>query len=195
MIRAMILWLLGATFEVRLINSKTGKDIPGRCLYKGGYWKARRVYRNKRLKYGYVVRLQAVSLLDHRINATKPMTIEEAQDNQNYIANKRLDNIKTATGLPHDFDEKLMDAGKRLNEPHDISTSNAEQSASFEKDPGAAFEAYQGEDYGDHECDSNGPLEFHKVLDDYRPTCSICGTLQEISESEPMSSPLERNEP
>lgn len=195
MIRAFILYLLGTTFEVRLINSKTGKDIPGRCMYKGGYWKARRVYRKKHLKYGYVLRLQAVVVLDHQINSTrtledgpptehkplfdppKPMTLEEAQSRQNYIANKRLDNIKTAM-TPPDFDEKLEAAGKRLNEPHGIGASNAAQSESFEQDPGAAHEAYQGYDKDDHDCDSSGPMDWSFEANEYVATCMVCGELQ-----------------
>ena len=80
MFKAMILTLLGATFEVRVISPTTGKNIPGRSIYQGGYWKARKVYQKQvgKLKYGYVLRLQARTLLAHEINIITPYEPEIA---------------------------------------------------------------------------------------------------------------------
>ena len=70
MIKALLMWLAGATFEVRLIKLRTGKDIPGRLEYRGGYWQARKKYKNKPPKTGQMIRLQAVSQL---YTQTKPI--------------------------------------------------------------------------------------------------------------------------
>lgn len=159
--KAMILFLLGTTFEVRLINCRTGKDIPGRCMYKGGYWKARKVYKKINVKYGYTLRLQAVTLMKHRLNSTEPVSLEDAQDHQNQIARQRLDNVS----------EKRLygEAG------YGIAESNARQSefmAEHQDEPNA----YGGEDPDDHVCDLDGPQDWDDERGVYRPTCSTCGT-------------------
>ena len=172
MIRAMILWLLGATFEVRMISLKTGKIIPGRCMYRGGYWQARKVFKRQRLKNRYLVRLQAFTTLDSRQNIQFSLT--EAQDKQNQITNERLDNIKTAmAGQGQRGVNPMADGMPPLaNVQNDIGESNARQSE-FMHEHQDELNVYQGEDKDDHECDSTGPLEFDKALG-YVPTCSVC---------------------
>ena len=90
MIRAMILALLGATFEVRVINTKSGKDIPGTRICKGGYWTCRKATHNRNLKYGEVIRLQAISILEWDVNDTKPRDDAIAE-------------VESVVGLPDDM--------------------------------------------------------------------------------------------
>ena len=195
MIKALILWLLGATFEVRLVSLKTGKDIPGRCLYKGGWTKARRMYRNKHLKYGNMVRLQAVNVLGSRINDMKPMTSEEAQRTLNWVNNQRLDNLKTAQNKwdigasnaqtsafmhehqdepnvsgpdANDLADNSAPAPRRSNETHDEWVKRV--SGTLREGLKPIIEA--------HECNSDGPLEWDSNAQDYVTLCSICDTPQ-----------------
>jgi len=157
MFRAMILWLAGATFEVRVVSITTGKDIPGRCIFKGGYWKARKIFNTPgyRMKPGHVIRLQAVAVTAHRFE--KPKIPEQ---------------IYTEDEV-QEFKDKL--AGENVpRETHDIGTSNARQSefmAEHQDEPNV----YTGTDKDDHDCDSNGPMEYDPNLPGYEVTCSICG--------------------
>lgn len=186
MIKAIILWLLGATFEVRLINQGTGKDIPGRCVYKGGYWKARKVFKAKRykLKQDQLLRLQAVSFLD-------------VQQSPNVVS-------LTITGLvpdaPPTITKEVIEAAYSVGveigkaEPHDIGTSNARQSEFMHKhqdEPNVAgpeaddlppdFEQKMQASAAklDHECDSDGPMEYNEKTALYAETCIMCGEFSE----------------
>jgi hypothetical protein len=150
------MWLASPAYEVRLINMKSGKDIPGTRLFKGGYFKCRRVFLDKRLKYGQMVRLQAVAVLDHRISDAQPATPHHVVT---------VEPVEPA-------------------EPHDIAASNARQSEFMEKHQDEP-NTYGGEDDDDHECDSKGPLDWDFESDDYVPTCSFCGRfIQEPGESD-----------
>lgn len=164
MIKAMFLSLLGATFEVRQINMKTGKDIPGRCLAKGGYFKCRKVFRAKNLKYGMMLRLQAVDVMQHRANTERPsdlLIVDEASD----VTPEMLSKAKQiATGI---------EQASHL----DIGDSNARQSKFYEENPGS-FEPYRGDDKDDHKCDSLGAMEFDDHTETYVSTCAVCGRTQ-----------------
>jgi hypothetical protein len=125
MLRAFILYLLGARFEVRVINLKSGKDIPGTCLYKGGYWKCRKLTGDKELKPQQMIRLQAVTTLERYANHDiAPVLAAQADESEHAI-----------TGF-----------GEVDNETF------ARISQSKPTDPDA-FDPYTGTDFGDHECD------------------------------------------
>ena len=167
MIRAFIMWLARPVYEVRLINTKSGKDIPGTRLFKGSYFKCRRVFRDKRLKYGQMVRLQAVSVLDHRI--CSQLDVPEPEmiifDEASEVSPEVFGQIRQA-------------------KDNDIGASNARQSEFMEKHQDEP-NTYGGEDDDDHECDSKGPLDWDFESDDYVPTCSFCGRfIQEPGESD-----------
>ena len=93
MIRAMLMWLAGATFEVRMIKTRSGKDIPGRLYCRGGYWKCRKYFKHRKVKYGLKLRLQAANVLDNRLG--QPATMEEIHDAANKEMSDRLDKLPT----------------------------------------------------------------------------------------------------
>ena len=147
MIRAAIIKILGGTFEVRSINLRSGKNIPGTCLYKGSYFKARKVFKKREPKAGTIIRLQAINVLDYHI--------------------KPIDDLAVEAPLAAQY----ADDAEHVATIHDIGMANARQSefmAKHQDEPNV----YTGTDHGDHECDANGPWEF--VGDTYMPTCSIC---------------------
>lgn len=80
MIRAILLAMLGCEFEVRLISTKSGKDIPGRRLLRGSYWKCRKLFKSKDGKYGEAMRLQAITTLDWKMNGSVMTIIDEASE-------------------------------------------------------------------------------------------------------------------
>lgn len=175
MIRAFFLNLLGGTFEVRLVKLLSGKKIPGTCLHSGSYFKARKVYRDKQLKYGTMVRLQAVTVLDHRINDIKPMTLEEAQQKQNVITNERLANVRERIEGKFPKAETMIvidEASEVTPEVWDIAASNARQSEFMHK--------HQDEPNVDneHDCDCDGPMDWSDKVSNYLPTCSVCGAME-----------------
>ena len=164
MFRAIWIWVWSPVWEVRIVSTTTGKDIPGRCVYKGTYWKARKQFKKTKGKYGNMIRLQAVIRADWRMNETPDIPKEMWPPEE-----------------VEEFKEKLREAVPIVEgnhprdlpvEPHDIGTSNARQSEFMEKHQDEP-NVYQGEDHGDHECDRLGPMEFDKALG-YLPTCSIC---------------------
>lgn len=109
MIRIMMMWLAGATFEVRLINVKTGKKIPGRLQCTGGYWKCRKTFKRKRLKYGYMLRLQAVSVMDYRINSDVENIRSRMQETAHRAAHSDQ-SVETAMPLPVMAEIGVVDA-------------------------------------------------------------------------------------
>jgi len=173
MFRALIMWLANPVYEVRLISTKSGKDIPGRCLYKGGYFKARKVWRGKKLKYGELIRLQAVSCLEWRANDVQSPS----------------ETVQPPAGMEHVQVAPGITEGRRI-EPGRIN---------IESNPGAGDDRFKDEfmrthvegefpaaeeNTGDHECNSDGPLEWmreaHMQPEGYYPTCSICGQSEDI---------------
>ena len=103
MIKALLLKLTGARFEVRRISPTTGKDIPGRCLFKVNFWKDRKAYMRAeaRLKYGQTLRLQAVSVMTHTINIVPPydpqISAVEAQGNDTVFPPEGMEHVQVAT--------------------------------------------------------------------------------------------------
>ncbi len=170
MFRAMILSLFGGTFEVRMINTKSGKDIPGTRLCKGGYWKCRKVFNKKtgfNSKPGTILRLQAVAVL--KTNSS-PVNMDQ------YLAAQ-----EPVVEIPEGM--IIIDEGGRVHpsevymDPYDIGASIERQSdfmAEHQDEPNA----YQGEDPDDHKCDDQGPQDWDGATGGYFPTCSICGEFQ-----------------
>lgn len=178
MFRAIILWLLGATFEVRVISLRTGKKIPGRCMYRGGYWKARKVYKKKRLKYAQMMRLQAVSILNYQINDVKPairveltgltspnlnVSIHPSADEEQLVNVEVTDegSLRHDMGLPgvDDLDDPVSAVDEDgWTKPGLIGELNVETGVVTE-----------------HECNAIGPLDWYTVTGGYVSTCSICG--------------------
>jgi len=178
MFRAMILSLFGGVFEVRLINLKSGKDIPGTRLYKGSFWKCRKVFLNKKLKYGELKRLQAVTVLDHDINSTKEMIdpVEQVVKIPEDMVT-RIEGTFPLTGIPEGAEMIIIDEASDVDPG--IYESNARQSDFMAKTQDEPNE-YQGEDLDDHTCDVNGPQDWDTDTDTYRPTCSICSAFQKL---------------
>ncbi len=173
MIKAMILYLLGAIFEVRLINCRTGKDIPGRCLYKGSYWKARKVFRRRKLKMGYILRLQAVSLIafDDRVRQL-PKKIWSDDDVADF---KNKWDIGAANARQSDFMHEHQDEPNVSGPDNDdLGLEDAESKSRWSDDDSHAAAFTENDD---HECNSGGHLEYDKALG-YLPTCTICGLKQ-----------------
>jgi hypothetical protein len=162
MFKAFILSLLGGTFEVRLISTKSGKDIPGTRLFKGGYWKSRKVMANKNLKDGEVIRLQAVTVLDWDYQT--PVQAEEP-----------LVEIPPDMIVVDEASEISQEAWDRAKS-YDIGDSNARQSEFMEKHQDEP--PYRGEDVDDHLCDTDGPQDWDSEATIYRETCSICGLMR-----------------
>jgi hypothetical protein len=169
MFRAFILSLLGGTFEVRLINTQSGKDIPGTRLFKGGYWKARKVLFNKNLKAGQVIRLQAVTVLnwDYQTPDQEEAMVEIPPD-------------MIVVDEASQISQEAWDAGKAPESSipkgvitHNIGEANQRQSDFMHEHQDEPNE-YRGEDVDDHVCDDEGPQDWDTDSDTYRPTCSVC---------------------
>jgi len=176
MFRAMIMWLASPIYEVRLINMKSGKDIPGTRLFKGSFFKARRVFRDKHLKYGQLVRLQAVSVLDHRMNADTMTIIDEASE----VPEKVWDSIPEGVITHGDSDPDFMKV--RVEGEFPIAEANQRQSDFMHKHQDEPTE-YRGEDLDDHVCDDSGALDFNQATGEYQPTCTICGAFMPQQDS------------
>jgi len=181
MIRAFVLSFLGAYFEVRLINTKSGKDIPGTRLCRGGYWKCRKVCRNKTLKTNEVLRLQAVTQLDWRFQASEtlieipPEMMINVDEGATVVPDKIWHN-SDLNDLKKRVDGEFRDFQEEFASPSDIGDSNARQSefmAEHQDEPNA----YRGEDLDDHLCDLDGPQDWNMDTSIYEPTCSICGSM------------------
>ena len=176
MIRAFIAFIAGAEFEVRLVRTQTGKNIPGRCIGKGGYFKCRKIFKKKQGKYGELLRLQAVSVLDWKINddagELEPWSaVVEAAGSVGV-------SVSVNSSVPR---ETIAQAATRFG----ITESNTRQSDFMHKhqdEPNVA-----GPDETDlvepnapyvHHCDSDGPMEFFDEARGYLPTCTICGEIR-----------------
>lgn len=192
MFRAMILALMGAIFEVRLINMKSGKDIPGTRLFKGGYFKARKAMRKRKLKYGEMIRLQAVAVLDWKIedNYIKERieqakwTPEEVQDLKDKVSEPMVtippdmiivEDNPMADGMPEFVKTRIE--GTFPKAEHGIAESNARQSEFMHEHQDEPNE-YHGEDLDDHVCDVSGPQDWDAEEGRYAVTCSVCGDFQ-----------------
>ena len=156
MIRALIMWLIwNAVWEVRVINTASGKDLPGEKKFSGGYWKARKFFKNHEPKPGQLMRLQtrSVSAFKARI-PPQPVAeqMSEVQTAVNDITNKRLDSVAmTASPTPvADVPHGTLDPGTE-----DLVAS------------GGLPEA--------HLHDSTGPLDWNEGYGGYVATCSVCG--------------------
>lgn len=174
--KALLLRLLGATFEVRRVNTKLGKDLPGTCLHKGpGYRAAKKAYNAAaaKAKRGQLIRLQAVVRMGGHLVAKSALN-----DPPPIMTPEVKSAAAAAEPVPH--------------ETHDIGASNARQSEFFRKhqdepnvDYGDDDDAVPGNDdlIPDHAHDYNGPLVLHDGL--YAPTCSICGEIYIASAAAP----------
>ena len=162
MFRAFLFNALGGTFEVRLINMKSGKDVPGTKLYKGGYFKARQVARDKHLKDGQMIRLQVVAVLDYRANDAFAAA-NLARD----VMNPPEQGIMDQPELPADLGKPVYDIGE----------SNARQSE-FMHEHQDEPNVYTGTDPDDHDCDTLGPQDWSENDSQYHMTCSVCGLLR-----------------
>lgn len=179
MFRAFIMWLASPVYEVRLINTKSGKDVPGTRLFRGSYFGARKVMAKKKLKYGEMIRLQAVAVLDHRINSTNPIHEEPMVvipsdmiivDEASEISQEAWDAAAPEDGIMNQ--PKLhKDIGKPV---YGIAERNASQSE-FMHEHQDEPNVYGGEDPFDHKCDDMGPQDWNTETDTYQITCSICG--------------------
>ena len=188
MIRALLLNLLGGTFEVRLISLKSGKNIPGTLVCEGGYFKCRKKARDKHLKDGQMIRLQHVAVLDHRINDIDAfVAANQARDVLDFTTTAPpagMEHVQVAPGITEgrrivpeqgvmEQPELPADIGKPVynREPSgDISISKPQ-------DPDA-FEPYTGTDPDDHDCDTLGPQDWSVDDSAYHLTCSICGAMR-----------------
>ena len=175
-IRAILTYIAGGEFEVRLINLKSGKKIPGTLICRGSYFKCRRVWRDKHLKYGQMVRLQAVAVLDYRINDRKPMDLEEAQEKANQIANQRLDNLKMALEPPAGMEHVQVAPGITEGRPIAAPEEGVMQQPELPAELGEPV--YKDElPEPDHKCDDKGPQDWREADGQYHPTCSVCGAM------------------
>lgn len=191
MFRAIWIWVWSPVWEVRIVSTTTGKDIPGRCVYKGTYWKARKQFKKTKGKYGNMIRLQAVIRADWRMNETRPdlLIVDEATDvpRETYVpiveGNHPRDLLMDepvlenpmADGMPEFMTTRIEGEFPK----HDIGEANARQSEFMEKHQDEP-NVYQGEDHGDHACNEDGPMECDAVLGIYMPTCTICGALENV---------------
>lgn len=182
MFRAMILYLLGATFEVRLVKLATGKNIPGQCLYRGGYFGARKAYNKaaeKHYKDAVELRLQSISLLSVHANQVTLGTLPYnsgpatpmsnkwlAEKNQEREAEERK--IQVAAGMT-DTGE-LIEREVKID-PYEESMQRSSDNLRQARDEGIT----DGPDI--HECDRDGPWEFEEATGGYTATCSVCGEL------------------
>lgn len=183
MFRAMILYLLGATFEVRLVKLATGKNIPGQCLYRGGYFGARKAYNKaaeKHYKDAVELRLQSISLLSVHANQVTLGTLPYnsgpatpmsnkwlAEKNQEREAEERK--IQVAAGM--------TDTGELIEREVKINPSELLPDPEYLGVDAGVSDSYTVEVGVAHECDRDGPWEFEEATGGYTATCSVCGEL------------------
>lgn len=184
MIRALLLKLMYrlVQWEVRSVSTKSGKDIPGTRVFKGSYREARRYYKGDYPKAQHELRLQAVIVAADKWN---PGEIRHSE-----FSYAEADAAKTATGYPsghtmssdgiytkevssEDMDGMKLTVRVTGDFPDDMEVPD-DISINKPQDPDA-FVPYAGEEYGDHDCDSDGPLEWSESEAGYLPSCSICG--------------------
>ena len=172
MFKVMILWILVPSWEVRIVSTKTGKDIPGRCAYKGTYWRARKAFKKTKGKYGDMIRLQAVIRTDWKMNEKPdiPKEVWPAEDVEEFKEKLRAE-------VPRKISDMLIvdEAGEVSPEAWDIAASNKRQSefmARHQDEPN--FDGPEDDDIEPiHICNTLGPMEFDKALG-YVSTCNIC---------------------
>lgn len=157
--KGILLRLLGATFEVRVISHLTGKNLPGTRIGQPlkSWRKAKALFRKEagKLKHGQTLRLQAVvvgkELMKHISDGDRHETLRNPPP------------IMTPEVEAH-----------VPRETHDIEASNARQNEfmrEHQDEPNVDVETEP-----DHVCDFAGEMV---LLDGaYRPTCSTCGEPQ-----------------
>ena len=152
--KALILRLFGATFEVRRVNAKLGKDLPGTCLHKGpGYRAAKKAYvaAMGKAKVGELIRLQAVLRLNTAVTQEKV---------GGDLSPKPADKVPPTSPEP-----SVQSPQESPNVGGDF--SDVDGPLSHPEEPvGDLFPA-------EHQCDFAGPLTL--VNGRYTPSCSICG--------------------
>lgn len=118
MFKAMILTLLGATFEVRVISPTTGKDIPGRCLFKGKYRKARKAYLKAaaKVKVGHTLRLQAVTITDSftKTGVVDEYLLEMWRESRALAGQDAYETGSVLPGVSRELHESAQAAAQRL---------------------------------------------------------------------------------
>lgn len=160
MFRAIFLWVLSPVWEVRIVSTTTGKDIPGRCVYKGGYLKARKQFKKAKGKYGDMIRLQAVVRTDWKMNETRQVEAPEG-----------MVHVQVAPGITE---------GRPV---YDIGASNARQSEfmhEHQDEPNVDGPEVDDipltvDQMDEHYCNRLGPMDYDKQSGNYYPTCSVCG--------------------
>ena len=161
MIRAFILNLLGGTFEVRLIKLSSGKDIPGTCLYKGGYFKCRKAYAKAiqlKTKDPVAIRLQSINLLSVHANQVTLGTMAKGAI---------YPPAKHTTWVIDEASEVTPEMYNSIDaHPPEGDYPNKERYAIEGKFRPAT-----------HDCDAAGPLEYLNDTSGYVPTCSVCGEI------------------
>ncbi len=187
MIRAMILQLLGAVFEVRLVSLKTGKDYPGTRICRGSYWKCRKVYQKKQFKNHQELRLQAVIRIKAlRVDVDIPEKVQEMKDK---IRETKWTDSDLADVNATQREDRAEYAGMNFGETHsewlrrtsDMLRAGLEPHLHPDLGKNVYNPDYQGEDLDDHKCDTSGPLDWDTDNDIYASTCSICGTFYKRS--------------
>lgn len=174
MFKRILLWFLAPVYEVRRINVKTGRDVPGTKLYAGDdYREAREVFDNAKLKYGFMVRLQAVHCFDYRINDSTPevATIVHAEiDNPQFQGHEQI--LVTITDEASDVDPSVYkrDIPASLMDAATVTVDPADSDDFVETRIEGTFPTAEG-----HACNFSGPMIYNQEKGRYNPTCSICG--------------------
>ncbi len=160
--RRLLLWLLSPVYEVRVINVKTGKNVPGTRVHSGeSYKKAMAAYRAYKPKYGFQIKIQAVTVFNTRINSEKLIIIDEVSEVNPGMYRAEvpaedmdMEGAVVTVAMSDDF----------IVVPEDVSRDSPHV-------PGEVYVV--GEE---HACDYAGPMGFHEGA--YKATCSVCGDLQ-----------------